>query len=66
MVFQVDYKIIQKLSTYRVGIDITVKFFGESIYMLYESIVDRRIVFRLASASLFKYFTGKVGKEDTF
>ena len=53
------------LFSHRVRIDITVKFNGESFYILDNRIIDRCIVFRLASASLFKYFTGKVSKEDT-
>lgn len=34
--------------------------------MLYYGIIDRCIVFRLASASLFKYFPGESGEVYTF
>ncbi len=34
--------------------------------MFYDSIIDGRIVFRLASGSLFKYFPDEVGEKDSF
>lgn len=34
--------------------------------MLYYGVIDRCIVFRLASASLFKYFPGEGGEVYTF
>ncbi|EOA57305.1 hypothetical protein HMPREF1214_02819 [Bacteroides sp. HPS0048] len=66
LVFKVDDEVIKKFSRYRISEYITVKFFRESLYMLYYRIIYGCIVFRLASASLFKYFTDEVCKEDAF
>lgn len=66
LVFQINYEIIQEFTCNGIGKYIAVEFFGKSIYMLYNCVIDRCIVFRLASASLFKYFPGEGGEVYTF
>lgn len=66
LVLQVDYEIVQKLGSYRVGEDITIILIGESVYVLNYCIINCCIVFRLASASLFQHFPNEVGEVYTF
>lgn len=66
LIFQINYEIIQKFTCNRIGEYIAIKFFGKSIYMLNYCIIDRRIVFRLTSASLFKNFLCESGEVYTF
>ena len=66
LVFEIDYKIIKELCCHRIGEYVTIKFFREVIYMPDYCIVDGCIVFRLASASLFKNVPDEVGEEYSF
>ena len=66
LVFQINYEIIQEFTCNGIGKYIAVEFFGKSIYMLNYCIIDRRIVFRLTPASLFKNFLCESGEVYTF
>lgn len=66
LVLQVDYEIVQKLGSHRVGEDITIILFGESIYVLNYCIINCCIVFRLSPASLFQHLPDEVAKVNAF
>jgi len=66
LVFEVNNEIIQEFRCNGIGIDVAIKFLGEFVDVLDNGVIDRCIVFRLASASLFKYFPRERGEVYTF
>ncbi len=66
LILQIDYEIIQKFGSHRIGEDITIKLFRKSVYVLNNSIIYCGVMCRLSSGSLFKYFACKTCKVYTF
>lgn len=66
LVLQINYEIIQKFLSNRIGENVAIVQLRELVDMLHNGIIDYCIVCRLASGSLFKYFAHETGEVDSF
>lgn len=66
LVLQINYEIIQKFLSNRIGENVAIVQLGKLVDMLHNGIIDYCIVCRLASGSLFKYFSHETGEVNSF
>ena len=66
LVLQINYEIIQKFLSNRISENVAIVQLGKLVDMLHDCIIDYRIVCRLASGSLFKYFAHETGEINSF